>query len=109
MELVIKINELIDLLDNSAVIREMMKYKELINHNPKLIELLNKFALAKEDYLVNPCNETQNELKIAKTNLYHNNIVKKYKLRENELFYLVLFINKELNKLTRHPLCQKFI
>ena len=89
-EIIEKTYKLLDTLDNSEVIKKLTKYKKIISLDKEVLSLVKK--INNEDNL-----ETKIELK---KQLYNNENYKNYMDAYNELFYIVLKINKKYKEYT---------
>jgi cell fate (sporulation/competence/biofilm development) regulator YlbF (YheA/YmcA/DUF963 family) len=107
IELNNKINELLDLLDKSDTIKKIDTYKQKIDSDINLKKLIEDFNLAKQEYYINPNCETKEQLMNKKLMLYNHELIKEYKLAENELNYIVLRFNSKLNTLLNYKNCKK--
>ena len=89
-EIIEKTYKLLDTLDNSEVIKKLTKYKEVIKQDEEVLSLVKKIN-----------NEDNPEIKIElKKKLYSNTAYKNYIDAYNELFYIVLKINKKYAEYT---------
>ena len=89
-EIIEKTYKLIDVLDNSDLIKNLTYYKEKLLSNKEVLSLVKKIN-----------RETNNELKISlKKKLYDINDYKNYIKYYNELYYIVLKINKKYSEYT---------
>lgn len=89
-EIMEKTYELIDVLEESNLIKDLEKYREVIYNNKDLRELIDKGNSTSDDYL----------LLDIKKKLYDDNDYKNYMDKYNELLYIVMDINKRFKKLT---------
>ncbi len=106
-EIVDKVNELIDLLDNSEMIKNLNFHKKCIDDDNVVGNLIKIFKEMKYNYELNPTVDNRKKLLTAKINLYNNEVVKSYKYCENELYYHILYMNEKLSGLTNKNLCAK--
>ena len=89
-EIIEKTYKLLDTLDNSEVIKKLTKYKEVIKQDEEVLSLVKKIK-----------NEDNPEIKVElKKKLYSNIAYKNYIDAYNELFYIVLKINKKYAEYT---------
>ena len=89
-EIIEKTYKLLDTLDNSEVIKKLTKYKEVIKQDEEVLSLVKKIN-----------NEDNPEIKVElKKKLYSNTVYKNYIDAYNELFYIVLKINKKYAEYT---------
>lgn len=96
----IKINEIIDLLNNSEVIHEMVSLKKELLNNEAVAFKLKEY----EELLIHPydtrCIEIKKELLAIPA-------FSKYKRYEEELYLLVLNINLKLKEILKEKSCSK--
>lgn len=93
-----KLDEIIDLLDNSDDLKKFKDLKKkLLNDN----ELMNKISLIKSDALA--YGEEYVELK---KNILFNEDFSFYKDNETELYFLVKEINDKLKKILKGDFCE---
>jgi len=96
LELNIKVNNFLDKLKDSALIKDYIIQKQKVLENKELLKLIEKFHnldIYSEEY------------KCIKYELFQDSDYKKYLELENEIFYLILEINKELKTITRTRGC----
>ena len=85
-----KTYDLIDVLDNSTLIKELSYYKEKVLNDKYILNLINKYN-----------NSNNNEEKITmKKELYNNINYKKYMDNYNKLNYIIMDINNRIKKIT---------
>ena len=94
-EIMIKTYELIDVLDSSKLILDLVKYRDIILNNKDLRKLINEGNSSNDEYL----------LLDIKRRLYKNNDYKNYMDKYNELMYIVMNINQRYNKLLGKGSC----
>lgn len=82
---------LIDELENCDVIKKLEENKKKINENEELQKLIKIFNEKKE--------KLDNDLKVIKTSLYSNDIIREYLTYEQELNLIIFKLNKKLNAL----------
>ena len=89
--------EFIDVLDESDVIKNLTYYKELIEKNDELMELIHQG------------NDTDDKYKLLdiKNRLYQYDEYKDYMHYYNELMYIVMDINSRYKKLIGKGSCFK--
>lgn len=97
-ELINKIDELIEIFENSNEIKEITKLKEEIYSNQELKEKIKKFNKLKD-------NPYSSELITIKKDILSISEVKRYKELENNLLILTFEINKKLNGLISKKGC----
>ena len=96
-EITKKTYELIDVLEESELVSDLEKYKERIENNQELRELIKKGNNTEDDYL----------LLDIKRNLYKDDDYKGYMDKYNELMYIVMNINYRYSKLLGKGSCFK--
>ena len=85
-----KTYDLIDILDNSSLIKELSYYKNKVINDNYILNLINKYN-----------NSNNNEEKITmKKELYNNINYKKYIDNYNKLNYIIMDINNRIKKIT---------
>lgn len=89
-EIIEKTYELIDVLEESELIKSLEEYREVIYNNESLRELIDKGNSTSDDYL----------LLDIKRKLYSNSDYKNYMDKYNELLYIVMNINNRFKKFT---------
>ena len=85
-----KTYDLIDVLDNSSLIKELSYYKEKVINDKYILDLINKY---------NNSNNKEEKITIKKE-LYNNINYKKYMENYNELNYIIMDINNRIKKIT---------
>lgn len=98
LELINKLDELINIFDTSEEIRKIKELKEKIYSNQELKEKLDRFNKIKE-------NPYSSEYVNLKREILDISEIKEYKIIENELLLLTLSINQKLNTLTKNKRC----
>lgn len=89
-EIIEKTYKLLDVLDNSDLIKNLTYYKSKLSQDIEVLSLVKRIN-----------NEKNDEVKVKlKKELYNNNDYKKYIDYYNELFYIVLKINKKYAEYT---------
>ena len=96
-EIMEKTYELIDVIDSSDIVKNIEMYKMRILENKELCELIDKGNGSDDKY----------EIMSIKKELYKNNDYKGYIDNYNQLFYIVVSINKRFNKLIGDRSCHK--
>ena len=96
-EILVKTYELIDILDNSDIIKNIEIYKSNILNNKEIIDLINKGNNTDQDY----------ELIDIKKKLYEYKDYKNYMDCYNKLMYIVMNINNRYKKLLNERSCIK--
>ena len=85
-----KTKNLIEVFEESDLIKNLDHYKKIVLDNQELLELINKYNTSNDDY-------EKVSLKV-KINSYKE--YKEYMKYYNELFYYVMDINKRFKKYT---------
>ena len=91
-EVIEKTYDLIDELDNSIIIKEILLYKKEITDNKEIQELLSRGNNLEDDYA----------LKSIKEKLY-----KKYMENYTKLRYITMDINNKINSLINNKSCHR--
>lgn len=89
-EIIEKTYDLLDILDNSKLIKDLTLYKNKLLNNKNVLLLINK---------INDSNDDLEKVRLKKE-LYENDDYKKYMDCYNELSYIVLRINMQYRKYT---------
>ena len=92
-----KTKNLIEVFEESDLIKNLDHYKKIVLDNQELLELINKYNTSNDDY-------EKVSLKV-KINSYKE--YKEYMKYYNELFYYVMDINKRFKKYTDVRVCHK--
>ena len=92
-----KTKNLIEVFEESDLIKNLDHYKKIVLDNQELLELINKYNTSNDDY-------EKVSLKV-KINSYKE--YKEYMKYYNELFYYVMDINKRFKKYTDVRGCHK--
>ena len=92
-----KTKNLIEVFEDSYLIKNLDHYKKIVLDNQELLELINKYNTSNDDY-------EKVSLKV-KINSYKE--YKEYMKYYNELFYYVMDINKRFKKYTDVRGCHK--
>lgn len=92
-----KTKNLIEVFEESDLIKNLDHYKKIVLDNQELLELINKYNTSNDDY-------EKASLKV-KINSYKE--YKEYMKYYNELFYYVMDINKRFKKYTDVRGCHK--
>ena len=95
MDIMIKTYELIDVLDNSLLIKDLENYKNKILCNKELCELVDKGNNEKDEYV----------LMGIKRELYKYPEYKKYQELYSELNFIVMDINNRYKSLFNERSC----
>lgn len=92
-----KTKNLMEVFEESDLIKNLDHYKKIVLDNQELLELINKYNTSNDDY-------EKVSLKV-KINSYKE--YKEYMKYYNELFYYVMDINKRFKKYTDVRGCHK--
>ena len=92
-----KTKDLIKVLDESSLIHNLDYYKERVLLNKPLLELINKYKRASDNY----------EKISLKQEIYKDNNYTEYMKYYNELFFYILKINKKFREYTSSRECHK--
>ena len=92
-----KTKNLIEVFEESDLIKNLDHYKKIVLDNQELLELINKYNTSNDDY-------EKVSLKV-KINSYKE--YKEYMKYYNELFYYIMDINKRFKKYTDVRGCHK--
>ena len=92
-----KTKNIIEVFEESDLIKNLDHYKKIVLDNQELLELINKYNTSNDDY-------EKVSLKV-KINSYKE--YKEYMKYYNELFYYVMDINKRFKKYTDVRGCHK--
>ena len=95
MDIMNKTYELIDVLDDSSLIRDLIFYKNKILENKELCELIDKGNKEEDKYV----------LMAIKQELYGYLEYKKYMELYNELKYIIMDINSRYKSLFNERMC----
>ena len=92
INLIKKLDEVINIFENSYTIKRLEDLKKQIYQEQDIRIKINRFNQIKD-------NIYSQELVTIRQELLENKLIKEYKQLENELFLLTLNINKKLNSL----------
>lgn len=92
----VKLNEIIEDLDNSLLITELEELNQNLINDKQLLSKLEK---------MHNLDIHSSEYKVIKNELFSNPNFVMYKQKENELNLLILEINQRLNILTKRKKC----
>ena len=96
-DIIKKTFEFIDVLDESDMIKNLSYYKDIIENNDELIELIHQGNNTNDQY----------KLLDIKNKLYQYSEYKRYMHYYNELMYIVMDINSRYKKLIGKGSCFK--
>ena len=92
-----KTYSLLDTLDNSDLIKELTKYKNKLLNNPEILKDINKIKQESDN----------NKIISLRQKLYSNTDYKMYMKYYNELFLIIMKINKQYKKYTNTKECHE--
>ena len=92
-ELIVKVDNLIDKIDNSKLVKDIKRLNTKIKEDNELMRLLEEFQYNKTDKI--------------KEKILSNELFNEYKLKETDLNILIMYINKELKRLNNERSCFK--
>ncbi len=92
-ELILKVNNLIDTIDNSDIVKDIKKYNDKVMKDEKLLKLLEKYQ------------ETKDEK--TKEEIMSNKLFQEYKLKESDLNIMIMSINQKLKAISKERSCNK--
>ena len=95
MDIIYKTYELIDMLDNSSLMKDLVYYKNKILENKELCDLIEKGNKEEDKYV----------LMSIKIKLYKYEEYKKYNELYNKLNYIVMDINSRSRSLFNERMC----
>ena len=95
MDIMEKTYELIDVLDNSSLIKDLTYYKNKILDNKKLCELIDKGNKEEDKYV----------LMSIKKELYEYLEYREYMRLYNELSFIIMDINSRFKSLFNERMC----
>ena len=93
-ELILKVNNLIDTIDNSDIVKAIKKYNDKVMKDEKLLKLLEKYQ------------ETKDEK--TKEEIMSNKLFQEYKLKESDLNIMIMSINQKLKAISKERSCNKW-
>ena len=92
-ELILKVNNLIDTIDNSDIVKDIKKYNDKVMKDEKLLKLLEKYQ------------ETKDEK--TKEEIMSNKLFQEYKLKESDLNIMIMSTNQKLKAISKERSCNK--
>ena len=84
-----KLDELCSAIDNDEKVNELLELKKQIYGDSELKEKLSKYRNSSNQHDTNFIN--------LKSDIINNHLIERYRKIENELYFLVLEINRKLN------------
>ena len=92
-ELILKVNNLIDTIDNSDIVKDIKKYNDKVMKDEKLLKLLEKYQEKKDEK--------------TKEEIMSNKLFQEYKLKESDLNIMIMSINQKLKAISKERSCNK--
>ncbi len=92
-ELIIKVNNLIDTINNSDIVREVKKYNDKVMSDESLLKLLEEYNNTKDEKI--------------KEKIISNELFREYKLKETDLNIMIMSINQKLKTISKERSCNK--
>ena len=92
-ELILKVNNLIDTIDNSDIVKDIKKYNDKVMKDEKLLKLLEKYQETKDEEI--------------KEKIMSNKLFQEYKLKESDLNIMIMSINQKLKAISKERSCSK--
>ena len=93
-ELIIKVNNLIDTINNSDIVREVKKYNDKVMSDESLLKLLEEYNNTKDEKI--------------KEKIISNELFREYKLKETDLNIMIMSINQKLKTISKERSCNKW-
>jgi cell fate (sporulation/competence/biofilm development) regulator YlbF (YheA/YmcA/DUF963 family) len=109
-EIINKINDVINLLDDNHNVKELKRLKKAMDNDEQINNLIVNFKLQKEKYEQEKV--ISEEFVSVKKDLYNHPLVNQYLFYEGRLSYFVLYFNQKMSSLTdfksiKNPTCCK--
>ena len=92
-ELIVRVNNLIDTIDNSDIVKEVKIANERVMNDKLLLKLLDDYS------------KTQDEK--IKRKIISNDLFQEYKLKETDLNIMIMFINQKLKTISKERSCKR--
>ena len=92
-ELIVRVNNLIDKIDNSDIVKDIKISNERVMNDKSLLKLLEEY------------NKTQDEK--IKRKIISNDLFQEYKLKETDLNIMIMFINQKLKTISKERSCKR--
>ena len=92
-ELIIKVNNLIDTINNSDIVREVKKYNDKVMSDESLLKLLEEYNNTKDEKI--------------KEKIISNELFRENKLKETDLNIMIMSINQKLKTISKERSCNK--
>ena len=93
-ELIVRVNNLIDTIDNSDIVKEVKIANERVMNDKLLLKLLDDYS------------KTQDEK--IKRKIISNDLFQEYKLKETDLNIMIMFINQKLKTISKERSCKRW-
>lgn len=92
-ELIVRVNNLIDTIDNSDIVKEIKICNEKVMKDEDLLKLLEEYSNTHDDKV--------------KSKIISNDIFQEYKLKETDLNIMIMAINQKLKTISNERSCKK--
>lgn len=92
-ELILKVNNLIDTIDNSDIVKAIKKYNDKVMNDGELLKLIQKYQETKDEEI--------------KEKIMSNKLFQEYKLKESDLNIMIMSINQKLKAISKERSCSK--
>lgn len=92
-ELILKVNNLIDIIDNSDIVKAIKKYNDKVMKDEELLRLIEKYQETKDEEI--------------KGKIMSNKLFEEYKLKESDLNIMIMSINQKLKAISKERSCSK--
>ena len=92
-ELIVRVNNLIDKIDNSDIVKDIKISNERVMNDKSLLKLLEEY------------NKTQDEK--IKRKIISNDLFQEYKLKETDLNIMIMSINQKLKAISKERSCKR--
>ena len=93
-ELIVRVNNLIDKIDNSDIVKDIKISNERVMNDKSLLKLLEEY------------NKTQDEK--IKRKIISNDLFQEYKLKETDLNIMIMSINQKLKAISKERSCKRW-
>lgn len=92
-ELIVRIDNLINEIDNTSLVKDIKILNKKIKDDKKLQELLNEYHVSKNESI--------------KEEILKNDLFREYKSKETDLNILIMSINQKLKTINNERRCSK--
>ena len=92
-ELIVRIDNLINEIDNTSLVKDIKILNKKIKDDKKLQELLNEYHVSKNESI--------------KEKILENDLFREYKSKETDLNILIMSINQKLKTINNERRCSK--